>query len=308
MFHPVRGMAMITMKQIEAIFWVAKLGSFDEAADYLNTTQSAVSKRIQELESRYGHPLFDRSRRRAQLTRLGEEVVALAGGLLDQRDIILQHLERPENLRRKLRLVVTELTALTWLPDLISGIRERYPLVEIIPEIDLSPVLYERLSSNSIDLIIVPDIFQDNRFNAQDLGSVENAWMCAPALIGDRDALSLEELVSRTLILQGSLSGMGIAYGEWFKAKGVSISRSITCNNLLGQIGLAVAGLATAYLPAHCLNHLVEKGLLHKLTVIPALPKISYKAIHRSIEGDQFMTDILGITQARCDFSKWVIQ
>ncbi|WP_407316575.1 LysR substrate-binding domain-containing protein [Pseudomonas sp. nanlin1] len=127
-------------------------------------------------------------------------------------------------------------------------------------------------------------------------------------MIGERTSLSLEELVGRTLILQGSLSGMGIAYGEWFKANGVSISRSITCNNLLGQIGLAVSGLATAYLPAHCLNHLVEKGLLHKLSVTPALPKITYKAIHRSVEGDQFMLDILAITQARCDFSKWVIR
>lgn len=127
--------------------------------------------------------------------------MALAGGLLNQRDIILQHLERSENLRRKLRLGVTELTA-----------------------------------------------------------------------------------------------------------KGVSITRSITCNNLLGQIGMAVSGLATAYLPVHCLNHLVEKQLLHRLVVTPSLPKITYKAIHRSVEGDQFMADILGITAARCDFSKWVIQ
>lgn len=298
---------MITMKQIEALFWVARLGSFDEAADHLNTTQSAISKRIQELENRYGQPLFDRTRRSAQLTPLGEEVVGLAGGLLNQRDIILQRLEHPENLQRKLRLGVTELTALTWLPDLITGIRERYPLVEIIPEIDLSTTLYERLSSNSIDLIIVPDIFQDNRFNSHNLGTVENAWMCAPALVGDTPDLSLEQLAERTLILQGTLSGMGIAYGQWFKAKGVNIEKSITCNNLLGQIGLAVAGLATAYLPLHCLEHLLDKQLLHKLNVTPSLPRMTYKAIHRSIEGDLFMTDMMDIGERTCDFSKWII-
>jgi DNA-binding transcriptional LysR family regulator len=298
---------MITMKQIEAIFWVARLGSFDEAADHLNTTQSAISKRIQELESRYGQALFDRSRRSAQLTPLGEEVVALASGLLGQRDIILQRLESPENLQRKLRLGVTELTALTWLPDLISGIRERYPQVEIIPEIDLSSVLYERLTSNSIDLIIVPDIFQDNRFNSQNLSGVENAWMCAPSLVGERSHLTLQELAGRTLILQGALSGMGIAYGQWFKARGVNITKSITCNNLLGQIGLAVSGLATAYLPLHCLQHLLDKNLLQQLTVTPPLPKITYKAIHRGVEGDRFMTDILEITTRTCDFSKWII-
>ncbi|UQB79382.1 LysR family transcriptional regulator [Pseudomonas shirazica] len=59
---------MITFKQIEAVYWVARLGSFEAAADFLNTTQSAVSKRVQDLESRYGQPLFDRSRRSSQLT------------------------------------------------------------------------------------------------------------------------------------------------------------------------------------------------------------------------------------------------
>lgn len=298
---------MITIKQIEAIFWVARLGSFDSAADHLNTTQSAISKRIQDLETRYGQPLFDRSRRSAQLTPMGEELVALASSLLNQRDAMLQRLESPENLQRKLRLGVTELTALTWLPDLVSGIRSAYPLVEIIPEVDLSPVLYERLASNSIDLIIVPDIFQDNRFSAEKLDSVENAWMCTPALAGDQTSMTLEELASRTLIIQGALSGMGMAYGQWFKMKGIDIAKSITCNNLLAQIGLAVSGLATACLPLHCLSHVLDRKLLQRLDVTPALPQISYKAMHRSTEEDRFMADILGITRKACDFTKFII-
>lgn len=297
---------MITIKQVEAVYWVSRLGSFDAAADHLNTTQSAVSKRIQDLETRYGQPLFDRSRRSAQLTPMGEEVAALALTLLNQRDAIQQRLERPENLQRKLRLGVTELTALTWLPDLVSGIRSAYPLVEIIPEVDLSPVLFERLSSNSIDLIIVPDIFQDNRYPSEKLSSVENAWMCAPSLAGTKEHLTLQELTASTLIVQGMLSGMGQAYGQWFKMKGIDISKSITCNNLLAQIGLAVSGLATAYLPLHCLGHLLDQKLLHQLKVTPTLPQITYKAIYRSIE-DRFMADIIDITKRSCDFTKFII-
>jgi DNA-binding transcriptional LysR family regulator len=298
---------MITIKQIEAVYWVARLGRFDTAADHLNTTQSAISKRVQDLETRYGQPLFDRSRRSAQLTPMGEEVAALALSLLTQRDVIQQRLERPEKLKRKLRLGVTELTALTWLPDLVRGIRSAYPLVEIIPEIDLSPVLYERLSSNSIDLVIVPDIFHDNRYSSEKLESVENAWMCAPSLAVDQSELTLQALAERTLIVQGPLSGMGVAYGQWFKLEGIDVTKSITCNNLLAQIGLAVSGLATAYLPLHCLGHLLEQGLLFHLKVTPKLPRVSYKAIHRSPEGDRFMSDIISITRTTCDFSKFII-
>ncbi|WP_436315798.1 helix-turn-helix domain-containing protein [Variovorax sp. LjRoot84] len=37
----------------------------------LNTTQSAISKRVQELESSLGAPLFDRAQRNAKLSEKG---------------------------------------------------------------------------------------------------------------------------------------------------------------------------------------------------------------------------------------------
>jgi len=49
-----RNREMLTFKQLEAVYWVVKLGGFAAAAAKLHTTQSAVSKRVQELE-----PLFD---------------------------------------------------------------------------------------------------------------------------------------------------------------------------------------------------------------------------------------------------------
>ncbi|CAN7251577.1 MULTISPECIES: LysR family transcriptional regulator [unclassified Variovorax] len=46
----------------------------------LNTTQSAISKRVQELESSLGAPLFDRAQRNAKLSEKGAEVLHLASG------------------------------------------------------------------------------------------------------------------------------------------------------------------------------------------------------------------------------------
>ena len=42
---------MVSIKQLEAFYWVAKLNSFAAAADKLNMAQSTISKRIQELEA-----------------------------------------------------------------------------------------------------------------------------------------------------------------------------------------------------------------------------------------------------------------
>jgi DNA-binding transcriptional LysR family regulator len=60
----------MTLKQIEAFYWAAKLGSFAIAAQRLHVTQSSLSKRIAELEQSVGATLFDRTNRSAQEIRL----------------------------------------------------------------------------------------------------------------------------------------------------------------------------------------------------------------------------------------------
>ena len=44
---------MFTIKQMEALYWVSTLGSFEAAADFLNLAQSSVSKRLGELEQQF---------------------------------------------------------------------------------------------------------------------------------------------------------------------------------------------------------------------------------------------------------------
>ena len=62
---------MLTFKQIEALYWTVRLGTFSASAQKLHTTQSAITKRIQELEADFDIALFDRSGHRAELTARG---------------------------------------------------------------------------------------------------------------------------------------------------------------------------------------------------------------------------------------------
>jgi biotin operon repressor len=62
---------MLTLRQMEAVVWIAQLGTFERAAARLGTSQSAISKRINELEEQIGFPLFDRSQRGSKFTPPG---------------------------------------------------------------------------------------------------------------------------------------------------------------------------------------------------------------------------------------------
>ena len=109
---------MFTFKQLEALYWVGTLGGFAVAADRLNTTQSAISKRFRTSSISSICGVFDRSGRSAKLTEKGEQMLTIAKGLLDHRDTTVEQFNRPEIIQRTIRIGVTELTAMTWLPGL----------------------------------------------------------------------------------------------------------------------------------------------------------------------------------------------
>ena len=165
---------MITFKQMEALTWICKLGGFEAAADKLHMSQSAISKRIHELESSFDIEIFDRSNRNAKLTEQGRELLIYCQEILERRDVMLEKVSDKKVLISRLRLGVTELTAMTWLPDFIEKIRQIYPRVHIEPTVEVSRVLFENIINDQLDIIIAPDMYDDVRLKSLPLKSVEN--------------------------------------------------------------------------------------------------------------------------------------
>ncbi len=295
---------ILTFKQLEALQSIAQLGGFEAAAGKLYTTQSAISKRIQELERAFGTPLFDRSRRTACLTEKGEEMLVLASALLDQRASFVERFSRPEVLKRRVRLGVTELTALTWLPSLVRSIQQNYPNVTLEPDVNLSVNLNDKLAADRIDLIVVPDAFADPRFAKTPLSQVENAWMCKPGLVRSaRRKLSLTELLQHTVLTQGNHSGSGIIFNRWLMSQRVTVRTAISTDSLVALIGLTISGLGISYLPVRCLSDLMTQGLLGVVKTDPPLPKVGYVAMYRKDRGGTLIPSLAELARQSCDFS-----
>jgi DNA-binding transcriptional LysR family regulator len=69
---------IFTLKQLEALIWVADLGSFRKAAAHLNTTQPNISARIAGLEATLGVTLMLRDAGSVQLSDKGAEILQAA--------------------------------------------------------------------------------------------------------------------------------------------------------------------------------------------------------------------------------------
>ncbi|MGJ8544625.1 MAG: LysR family transcriptional regulator [Sulfitobacter sp.] len=296
---------MVTFKQLEALYWIANLGSFAAAADKLCTTQSAVSKRVQELEAQFQIEIFDRTKRTARLTDKGIEVLIYANRLLTDREQLIERASSKEVMFRRVRLGVTELTAMTWLPKLVSAIRSEFPRASIEPEVELSATLFERLMDESIDLIIVPDVFEDSRCVKLPIASVENDWMIAPSLQAGNTPLGLDQLAEFTLLVQGSRSGTGIVYSKWLESQNIQSNRTMVCESLVAQIGFTVAGLGISYLPVPVTQPIVDAGRLQRLSTPNKLPHVQYAALYKKDRTSGFRKHIAALAKEHCHFGSF---
>jgi DNA-binding transcriptional LysR family regulator len=295
---------MMTFKQLEAIYWVARLGSFAQAATKLHTTQSAISKRVQELESLFDTPLFDRALRTARLTDKGEEMFAVAQRLLGQRDTAVEQFLRPEVIERRLRLGVTELTAMTWLPRLVQRIEAFYPRVVIEPDVDTSVSLRDKLLADDLDIVVVPDAFEDPRCESRRVGDVELRWMCKPGMVDTAKPLRMHELTKYRLLTQSNKSGVGLVVDRWFSAQGMKLSRTLSSSNMLALISMTVSGLGVTYLPWRCLQPMLDSGMLTLLKVTPAIPPTRYVALYRNDQRSSLVGSVAMLAQESCDFTR----
>lgn len=123
---------MLDLRAVETLREVAAHGSFSAAAEALNYTQPAISRRVALLEREVGQPLLIRSRRGAYLTRAGEVVVAHA-------EAVRLRLVRMENELTELA-GGTKLTArigafpsafVGLVPALLRRVHERLPAAEL---------------------------------------------------------------------------------------------------------------------------------------------------------------------------------
>jgi DNA-binding transcriptional LysR family regulator len=70
------------LRRLQTFVIVAELGTVSKASSHLRISQSALSRRIGELEEEFDLKLFDRIGRRLVLTAAGEQLLADSRGVL----------------------------------------------------------------------------------------------------------------------------------------------------------------------------------------------------------------------------------
>lgn len=272
---------MTSIKQIEAFYWSGQLGSFVAAAERLNTTQSNISKRIQELEYAFGAQLFDRSKRASRLTPKAEELMRVSEDLLRLHARLRQIGKSSLAMEGPFSFGVTEAVALTWLPRLCALLRESFPGIVPVARVSSTPKLNQDLIERRIDLAIGTDGSLDPALITVPLIEVRRAWVASPKLVPHDRRLTANELQALPMLGHGTFGLPHNAIGKMLRRHGVDPNIVSSCNTLSVLAAMAVAGVGITYLHLDVFADEIRAGRLKVVDCDVEVPSLTYVAAYR---------------------------
>jgi DNA-binding transcriptional LysR family regulator len=120
------------LADLRAFAAVAELGSFHAAADMLNLSQPALTRRVQKLEAALGVLLIDRSTRQLRLTSVGRGFFFKARRTLDELDAaVLSVRELADRATGEVTLGAVPTATYYFLPRVIEDFNARYPNIRV---------------------------------------------------------------------------------------------------------------------------------------------------------------------------------
>lgn len=251
--------------------WVARTASFTKAADHLHLPRATISTAIQRLEQRLGARLLQRTTRRVQVTREGEELLERCERLLEDLDEIgaLFQQHGPQ-LRGRLRvdmpLGMASAVVMPRLPEFLSA----------HPELQVDIFSTDRrvdLVGEGFDLVLRVGPIVDESLPFRALPALELQSVASPTYLnkyGMPD--SIDSLAGHWLInYQPNPSSLPTAF-EYYDVPTaqtlfVPMRHMITVNNSVAYDAACRAGLGIAQLPKIKAHQSIAAGEL--VAVLP---------------------------------------
>ncbi|UUV05775.1 hydrogen peroxide-inducible genes activator [Ruegeria sp. YS9] len=239
-----------TLRQLEYIVTVSRLGRFSLAAEVLNVSQPSLSTQIATVEQELGVRIFDRNRGGIQVTTKGEEFILRAQKILAEVKDLRHAMSNDMPVGGRLRLGVLPSIGPYLLPQAIKQVHRLRPGLRIVVREENTLDLEQGLKSGRFDLILStpedhPNTVQHRLFN-------EPLWVAVAVddvLARDLQGVSAADLQNRIfLTLDQSHRLSRIVYALAAECGGV-VSDEYEGTTLDSIVLMAASGVGVAVLP-----------------------------------------------------------
>ena len=278
-------MKRFAIYHLETLLWIARLGTFQAAAERLNTTQPAISARVKEIEAQLGVRLFRKDGRRMVLTPRGRNLVQDCEPLWAGLEKALLQASDFSGARGTVRIGTGEIAAASCLPAFVQSVERDLPGVRLEIELDLTARMLQQLLAGTRDMVFLAGPVASPGVRAQPIGAVSLRWLASPQVVaagGFAEPLPVWSVGAHSPIhrvLQDTLAG-------GLPCRSVNI-----CNNVQTMIGIVAAGAGAGLFPATMVRAAMADGRLVEV-LPPPVQTIPFEAAIRAGEQDPLILEL----------------
>ena len=248
------------IENVHSFVTLAQELSFRRAAERLHLDQSALSRRIQKLESTLGFRLLERTTREVRLTQAGRSFYDDNAALLRGYESSIQLARRiAEGKLGSLHVGYMAFAATELMPAAVARFRQAHPHVDLTIRYIRTQGQKIALANDEIDLGYMIGPFDHSDYQSLTL-SIEPLYVVTPRN---------HALLRLPVVTPADLAGQDIILGdthEWeeyrwrvndlFSAEGISLNITIEASNTLALLGLVAAGLGVTIYPESLIGFL----------------------------------------------------
>lgn len=244
---------------------IAETGSFTKSALQNNVAQSALSRRVRDIETEMGTALFYRNGRGVVLTEAGEIFLTAARDILAQREALRQTMRRSAaDLEGTVKLAVPPSVGLVLLAPLLRQIRADHPLIRMRVLEGFSGHVADWLAAGKVDLAVLYKMKASTLLDAEHL-LFEDMFLIsghdAPR-IGEADMVPMADLAAEDLVLPGIPHGLRVLVEEAAVRAGVTLNVAMEVETLPAIYDLVATGGLRTILPLTAVKQEVAQGRL----------------------------------------------
>jgi DNA-binding transcriptional LysR family regulator len=281
----------VNLDQLETFAVVVELGSFSAAAARLNLTQPAISFQIRQLERRLGIRLVERIGRRAQPTAAGLDLLphigrieAVVAGAIDA---MAGH---AEGVAGRVRIGTGATACIYLLPRLLSELRRRFPLLQIVVRTGNTPDILRALDDNALDVALVTLPAPGRIFAVEKIIDDEIVAVFPPG-VDPPESLSPAALAEWPVLLYEPGGNARRVIDDWFRQAGVALKPVMELGSIEAIKELVAAGLGCGLLPLLAMGKNDDPLMAHSL--VPPLHREIGMVVRRDKVPDRGLRELM---------------
>lgn len=254
------------LEQLQAFLAVAETGSFQQAAQRCQVTQSTISRQIQGLEAELGLPLFHRTSQ-ARLTVAGERFLPRARKICQEWQTAMTELaELVEGKQSELCVAAIHSVSAQYLPPVLQQFCQNYPAVQLRVTSLGSDRALKVLRDGLVDVAIV----MNNRFLTASPEMVVDVLfeeeievlMATEHPLTQYAKVSWADLARYSQVVFKDGYGMQRLVQEQFQRHALEFKPAVELNTLDGFRGMVRQGELIALLPKSALLEICHDSTL----------------------------------------------